>query len=820
MVTAVEKRWPSVPPLDEADRSCLQRAAQQLQRHQPAIRQDILARWKTGASELMARDANLLIDLGDRLLDAFFQRISDGDVDGFLDRVRALADEAISRGAPLDILAGWFSLFQASTHSLLRQEIPDSRVQVQTVIRLSELLQVASLAFAQTSVEGRVRHLEAQYHSLRAHHRVLALLVEESSVPAMCARLARELQQLTSCERVCIALLDDSGQYVEEYTAGTMEWYASQQGSSELLDATAPLAADERAPSSDGPTLSIPLALGSEKLGVLTLSSRRSAECSPDDVELAHFAARHLAPAIARIRRSAETRLRKGQWETFRQITLMAASREPAERVIRKIISALVTLLDADAGGLFFLDERLAAQFGPIGYGLSDRHLRQLQRTLPAAALTSELLSTKMPIAVINVSKDARFPADYARQFGAGAVLVAPLTVQGVPVGMVVLHYTVADRTFEPVELYLAGQVAQLLALVADHHRLARLVPGHIARVAALFDAVHEAIYVVDPASGEILDVNARAEEMTGYGRDELREKNLFDLFPEKDQSDVLAQLKSAIERETMVEIPDLYQWRKDGSRFHAHCRVRRVTWDGQRQVLVVVRDLSHLEEAQQYVIQAERQEALEQLGLTMRHEINNPLTGILGNVQLLLLKEDLPEDVRQRLETVESLTLRIRDIMRRLETIKDQTIEYLGQRKMIDLRAGSTEKPERRRVLVVDDETSIVTLLTTVLSKEGFEVEGVYDGRNALRRIESESFDHILLDIKMPDLDGKQIYQLVKNLNPHMAERIVFITGDASSPETFDFILETGNKYLKKPFTLQEIKAVLVPFLKNYAPA
>ncbi|RMG51331.1 MAG: response regulator, partial [Acidobacteria bacterium] len=143
-----------------------------------------------------------------------------------------------------------------------------------------------------------------------------------------------------------------------------------------------------------------------------------------------------------------------------------------------------------------------------------------------------------------------------------------------------------------------------------------------------------------------------------------------------------------------------------------------------------------------------------------------------------------------------------------------------LGQRKMIDLRAGATEKPERQRVLVVDDETSIVTLLTTVLTREGFEVEGVHDGRSALQRIESGSFDHILLDIKMPDLDGKQIYQLVRNLDPQMAERIVFITGDASSPETFDFILGTGNKYLKKPFTLQEIKAVLVPFLRNYAPA
>lgn len=818
MVTAAEKRWSCVLPLDESDRSCLQQLARQLQRHQPAIRQDLIARWKTGASELSARDVRLLVDFGDQLLEAFLRRVSEGDVDGFLDRVRALAGEAAARGAPLDVLAGWFALFQASSRPFLKREMPDPHAHARLVVRLSEFLQVASLAFVQTSVDERVQRLEAQYHSLRAHHRVLALLIEESNVSAMCARLAREFQQLTSCDRVCIALLDDSGQYVEEYTAGTVEWYASQHGSSEFLDTTTSPAGDERATPSNDSIFSIPLALGSEKLGVLTLASRHSTGCSPDDVELAHFVARHLASAIARTRRSAETRLRAGQWEALRHIIRMAASGEPAERVIRKMIGALVNMLDADAGGLFFLDERLVAQFGPVGYGLNDRHLRELQRIL--AALTSDLSSTKMPIAVSNVSRDARFPADYAHRFGAGAALIVPLIVQGVPVGVIVLHYAAADRIFEPIDLHLAGQVAQLLALVADHQRLASVVPGHVARWAALLDAVHEAIYVVDPASGHILDANARAEEMTGYGREELRKKTILDLFPEENQSAALVQLRAAITQAAAVDIPDLYQWRKDGSQFHAHCRVRGVVWDDQRQVFVLVRDLSHLEEAQRYVIQAERQEALEQLGLTMRHEINNPLTGILGNVQLLLLKEDLPDDVRQRLETVESLTLRIRDIMRRLETIKDQTIEYLGQRKMIDLRAGATEKPERQRVLVVDDETSIVTLLTTVLSKEGFAVEGVHDGRSALQRIESESFDHILLDIKMPDLDGKQIYQLVKNRNPQMAERIVFITGDASSPETFDFILETGNKYLKKPFTLQEIKAVLVPFLRNYAPA
>jgi CheY-like chemotaxis protein/transcriptional regulator with GAF, ATPase, and Fis domain len=217
-------------------------------------------------------------------------------------------------------------------------------------------------------------------------------------------------------------------------------------------------------------------------------------------------------------------------------------------------------------------------------------------------------------------------------------------------------------------------------------------------------------------------------------------------------------------------------------------------------------------------VIQAERTEALEQLALALRHEINNPLTGILGNAQLLLLTPNLPEDLRSRLETIEALTLRIRDIVRRLETVRDQTVHYLDERRMIDLQAGSASQAEARRVLVVDDEASIVTLLTTLLTKEGFEVESASSGASALKQIASGAFDHILLDIKMPDMDGQQVYRQLRQTRPDVISKIIFITGDASSPETLEFILQTGNKYLKKPFTLQEIKSVLIPFLKNDA--
>ncbi len=82
------------------------------------------------------------------------------------------------------------------------------------------------------------------------------------------------------------------------------------------------------------------------------------------------------------------------------------------------------------------------------------------------------------------------------------------------------------------------------------------------------------------------------------------------------------------------------------------------------------------------------RVEAVKETTITLNHEINNPLTAVLGNVQLLLMKgKDLPEDVRTRLLMIEQSSLRIRDAVSKLLNLKEaKSTTYLDDTKMIDL--------------------------------------------------------------------------------------------------------------------------------------
>jgi DNA-binding response OmpR family regulator len=114
-------------------------------------------------------------------------------------------------------------------------------------------------------------------------------------------------------------------------------------------------------------------------------------------------------------------------------------------------------------------------------------------------------------------------------------------------------------------------------------------------------------------------------------------------------------------------------------------------------------------------------------------------------------------------------------------------------------------------RILLVDDEQSIQTLLSYPLRKEGYHVVQATDGRQALDRFEEESFDLVVLDLMLPKIDGLEV---CRRLRTHSSVPIIMLT--AKSEEIDKVVgLELGaDDYITKPFSLREfssrIKAAL----------
>jgi two-component system NtrC family sensor kinase len=119
-------------------------------------------------------------------------------------------------------------------------------------------------------------------------------------------------------------------------------------------------------------------------------------------------------------------------------------------------------------------------------------------------------------------------------------------------------------------------------------------------------------------------------------------------------------------------------------------------------------------------------------------------------------------------------------------------------------------------RVLVVDDEASIVDILYDVLRLDGHEIETALNGRLALTKLESQSFDVVISDLKMPGMSGQELFRRLREMDSYLVGRVIFTTGDIASPETQSFLQESGSPYLQKPFDLNEVRRLVQAILES----
>jgi len=119
---------------------------------------------------------------------------------------------------------------------------------------------------------------------------------------------------------------------------------------------------------------------------------------------------------------------------------------------------------------------------------------------------------------------------------------------------------------------------------------------------------------------------------------------------------------------------------------------------------------------------------------------------------------------------------------------------------------SGSNTEPKQERILVVDDDEALLEILQKGLSLHGYSCEATKRAASALELIEKDSFDIMIADIIMPDMNGLELTERVKRIRPEMI--IVVITGHIED-FPYDRAIEAGaSDFIKKPFTIKELLA------------
>lgn len=124
------------------------------------------------------------------------------------------------------------------------------------------------------------------------------------------------------------------------------------------------------------------------------------------------------------------------------------------------------------------------------------------------------------------------------------------------------------------------------------------------------------------------------------------------------------------------------------------------------------------------------------------------------------------------------------------------------------------------KKALVIDDEPHVAEMLVITLQSLGHQAEAVLSGKDASQRIAAAmpeaAYDLIICDMKMPEMDGRQLYQWIKRQYPMLLPRLVFSTGDTVSRENQQFLQETGCSFLQKPFLRAEFIRVVSQVLSH----
>jgi len=120
-------------------------------------------------------------------------------------------------------------------------------------------------------------------------------------------------------------------------------------------------------------------------------------------------------------------------------------------------------------------------------------------------------------------------------------------------------------------------------------------------------------------------------------------------------------------------------------------------------------------------------------------------------------------------------------------------------------------------RILVVDDEASIVDSVSTILRYEGFEVDVASSGRAALQKAQETAFDLIVLDVMLPDLDGLEVTRRIRG--DGLDVPILFLTAKSEVADRVAGLTVGGDDYVSKPFSLVEIVARTKAILRRRQP-
>jgi PAS domain S-box-containing protein len=244
---------------------------------------------------------------------------------------------------------------------------------------------------------------------------------------------------------------------------------------------------------------------------------------------------------------------------------------------------------------------------------------------------------------------------------------------------------------------------------------------------AALLENASNAIFVHD-ADGKFLYINAMACNLYGYSYDEFMRLNLQSLVPQESRERVRRRIRETIKKSELYF--ETVHLRKDGSSINLETHAKLFESGGEKYLLSVSLDVTERQKMRESLMLTDRLSSLGEMAMGVSHELNNPLTSVVGYTQLLMEEPDISEDMRQDLQKVHSQAKRAAQI------IKDFITFARGQ-------------PTNKVLLNINNVIAdVVKLRSYELGSKGIKVEMVLDPDIPLVLADQGQLQHCIWNI------------------------------------------------------------------------
>ncbi len=302
----------------------------------------------------------------------------------------------------------------------------------------------------------------------------------------------------------------------------------------------------------------------------------------------------------------------------------------------------------------------------------------------------------------------------------------------------------------------------------------------------SLFEGASDAIFITDPVDGRLLDVNKKAEELTGYSRRELLQMSMKDIHLPRDAARVEKRIAQIV-AEGSANFDDAPLLRKDGSVGLVDISASLIEYSGRKVCQSFLRDVTERRLLERHLVQTEKLASVGTFTAGLAHEIRNPLNSV--NLQLLLLERRIHGGSRNsETESIQLINI-IREEVSRLDNL---VTEFLFFAKPLNLDCHPTNLHR-----TLDD---VFALFHVRMTQNSISLERNYMDNLPMLSLDAEKMKQAFINIVQNSIEAMPSGGKLKVTTSEKQRRVVLTiedTGDGIPEEDLNRVFEVF--YTKK---------------------